>query len=102
MDLFRWDCSCVGGIARPDVVGVDYRFCAPPYKTGFGNSRKFFLRDPIVGSIVTDDLSRDSGCVGGIARPDVVRVSTDSAILHVKHPPETPEKTFRAIQRPDL
>ena len=44
-------------------------------------------------------LRRYTSSVGGIARSDVVKVSIDVALLHVKQPPETPEKKFRAIQR---
>ena len=49
-----------------------------------------------------DFLSRYSVRVGGIARLVVVGVSTDSTLLHVKQPPETPEKNIRAILRSDL
>ena len=49
-----------------------------------------------------DLLSRYYGRVGGIARPDVVGVSTDYVLLRVKQPLETLEKKFRAIQRSDL
>ena len=49
-----------------------------------------------------DLLGRYSSRVGGIARPDVVGVEYESELLHVKQPPKTHEKLFRAIQRSDL
>ena len=39
-----------------------------------------------------DLLSPYSSPIGGISRPHDVKVSTDSALLHVEQPPETPEK----------
>ena len=52
---------------RPDAVGVSYRFHATPWKTASGNSWKKFDRDPTVGSIVMDILTRFSYAIGGIA-----------------------------------
>ena len=47
-------------------------------------------------------LIRYSNRVGGMARPDIVAVQTDFTLIHVKEPPESREKNFRAIQRSDL
>ena len=38
MDLLSGYYSGVGGIALPDVVGVEYRFRANPRQTASGNS----------------------------------------------------------------
>ena len=65
----------VGGMPRPDVVGVSYRFHATPSKTSFGNSSKTFQHYPTVGSLVKDLLTRFSSVVGGMAQPDAVDVS---------------------------
>ena len=73
MDLLRGYSSHVGGIARNDIVEVEYRFRATPCQIASGTSSNLF-RAIQRSDLYLWTLSRYSRRVNGIARPDVVGV----------------------------
>ena len=102
MDLLYRYSGRVAGIARTNVVEVQHQLHATLRKTASENAWKFFR------TIQSFDLWLWTFQVGTVVL--LVELhdrtasawSTKSTLLHLKQPPETPEKNIRAFQRSDL